>query len=226
MEITLHRALAQIKTTNDRLTKLLNTGYGGRNNAFYISTRKGREDKTSIARSLKDTEALIIANYDQFNSLYNNLVALKRAVTMANAGITDNTIELKKHKVCNEEYTIAEIIAMRDIIKYKKEFLNILSNAMSNAVSEVERNNARVTERLDTHLTAMGGGEKKSLTADEVEMHTKAFLGANEYSLVDPLGLDKKIAELTEYVARFNEESDSALSVANALTTIEVDIVS
>lgn len=40
--------------------------------------------------------------------------------------------------------------------------------------------------------------------------------------LIDPVGLEKRIEELDSMITAFMTEIDAALSVSNALTTIEI----
>lgn len=45
---------------------------------------------------------------------------------------------------------------------------------------------------------------------------------SGEVSLVDPLELDKKIAELEQYIEEFDATVDAKLQISNCITKIEV----
>jgi len=44
---------------------------------------------------------------------------------------------------------------------------------------------------------------------------------ANEYSLVDPLDIEKRIKELSDKIEGFKSEVDSVLQISNCVTWIE-----
>ena len=73
IQITIHRALAKIKTTEKRFFSLMNSG-------VFVSSQVGQSQVTPSGRSVKDTTAEIKANYDSAVSLLRNYEALKLAV--------------------------------------------------------------------------------------------------------------------------------------------------
>ena len=51
----------------------------------------------------------------------------------------------------------------------------------------------------------------------------QAYIDANSYELVDPLGVQDILAKMEADIASFTANVDAALSVSNAITKIEVE---
>lgn len=67
----------------------------------------------------------------------------------------------------------------------------------------------------------IGNTDVKGMT-DEVKRLRDEFIKAQTMELVDPIGVLKVIEQLNEQINAFEVNVDSALSVSNALTTIDV----
>lgn len=57
---------------------------------------------------------------------------------------------------------------------------------------------------------------------DEFDASVRTYIKSNSMELIDPVGLEKRIEELDSMITAFMTEIDAALSVSNALTTIEI----
>lgn len=228
MKISLHRALARIKTTEKRLKEL---------NLELESCRK--KDKmlvdiysningicTESGKNEEKTTKLIQGTYDKFNSLYDELVKLKRAVTISNSGVSPDAADgLNTVKVCGKDYTVAELIVLRNVILLKESWLRSVKFHYVNVVEEfnsrVEKNEARLQDQIKTCL----GSDSKKWDENLVKGITERFKEDNGIHLVDPLNLSEKIEKLESEINEFKTEADAAFSEANALRTIDVDIV-
>ena len=51
----------------------------------------------------------------------------------------------------------------------------------------------------------------------------QAYIDANSYELVDPLGVQDILTKMEADIASFTANVDAALSVSNAITKIEVE---
>ena len=228
MKISLHRALARIKTTEKRIKEL---------NLELESCRK--KDKmlvdiysnvngicTDSGKNEEKTIKFIQGTYDKFNSLYDELVKLKRAVTISNSGVSPDTVDgLNTVKVCGKDYTVAELIVLRNVILLKESWLKSMKFHYVNTVEEfnakVERNEAKLQDQIKTCL----GNDSKKWDENLVKGITERFKEDNGIHLVDPLNLSEKIEKLENEINEFKTEADAAFSEANALRTIDVDIV-
>ena len=223
MKITLHRALARVKTTTERLNSLIAEIQYGK--ALLADTYSNKSKTCSrSSKGKEDTEKEIQATWDKFNSLYNELVQLKKAITLSNAGVTPDT-DLQRVLVCGKWYTVAEIIALQKVFDLKKSWLKTIKEANAHFRQVFEEKMSRVNSKLDDHIETMLGSDAKKNDTSMVENFTKTYLEQNGFVLVDPLNLSKKIEELEKEIYDYTVESDSALSEANALRTIELDEV-
>ena len=224
MKITLHRALSRVKTTEARLNNMISA-------LSRVSNKEGNilvdiysnKNKTCLTtvKPEEDTKKAIQGTWDKFNSLYDELVNLKKAITLSNSGVAART-DLNTVKVCGKDYTIAELIVLQKVIQYKKNWLTSLkshyayvTNIFNNKQEDV---NYALNELLKSRLSADGKNVDKSI----MDSLAKPYLEMNGYVLVDPLNVAEKIAELEKEVDAFTVESDAAFSEANALRTIEV----
>ena len=72
-------------------------------------------------------------------------------------------------------------------------------------------------------MTAIYGQKESKTNTSDIEKVKDDFLKSNQYELIDPLSVLEKINDLEERTSSFMSEVDSALSVSNALTEIEVN---
>ena len=223
MKITVHRALARIKTTEARLRDILNSSSGYSLIDIY-SMKKGT--CTFSAKSEEDTKKIIQGNWDKFNSLYNELVSLKRAVTISNSGLSPEDYEkfTDKIEVGKNKYTVAEIIVLNSVLKYKEAWFGFLKRNYSDVLKQYERYTGEVNRKLDEHISMMLGSDAKKTNDAAISDFSEMYLKKNGYTLVDPLNLVQKINDLEVQLDNLKTEADAALSDANALRIIEADV--
>ena len=63
---------------------------------------------------------------------------------------------------------------------------------------------------------------KLTTTSESMQELRANYIRNNRYNLIDPLKTAKLIEDLTDEISEFEIEVDSALSVSNALTIIEL----
>lgn len=220
MRISLHRALAQIKTTEARLQQLTDHN---RCTDIYIAVLDKSSNTTLDGMTREAAERKILANKDQFNALYKNLLNLKRAIIHANAGIPENT-ELHRVSVSNDNYTLAELIVCKKILAYKEAYLALLKSRYSSATKQIAAKNMAAQARLDKMIESMSGGDKSKVSANDIQSTGEWFMKNNGCELIDPIHLAEYIEKLEKEITDFKVESDAAISQENALTTIEINL--
>ena len=215
MQITMHRALSQLKTTASRFEKELNS-------SRFIATTIGQTG-TSNGRKVDDVVADINASYNAVTDLLANFEKLKLGIIRANSGVSSadncaNTVDLNGKKMLT-----AEVIAIQKfIIPMKEKLLNTLAAQLNRVNMSIEHTNARVTSDISNVLAAVSNGDKTKLTTEQVDALTKAHYANNCEFAVDPLKLADKIRELREEIDNLSVAVDSKLSEVNALTLIEI----
>lgn len=218
IQITIHRALAKIKTTEKRIHALLDEG-------VFVSSVVGQTQVTPSGRSVKDVSAEIRSNYDSAVALLDNYEALKLAVIRSNSGITKETSGLEETKIGDKDMLVAEIIAKQKYaMPLRKEFINTLTGQLNKVSREIERVNARVHDNLPNVLSNIANGSKETLSEAQVSSISETYYQNNSCFIVDPLKLQDTIKKLQKDYDEFMDEADSRLSEVNALKLIEVSL--
>ena len=221
MEMTIHRALLELKTLKKRIEKEI----GG---AEFITCVKGRADKINgVPR--KDVEAKYQSNYDTIVSLISNYEKIKTAVIRSNAGLQG---EARTVIVAGSAYTVAELIEELNTVygrEYNHGFKGMLVARMQSELSGAKRwidiQDKDSESKINAYLSNVAGKDTK-LSPDEIARHTEDWHKYNDLSLVDPLNLEVKIKALNDEIEKFRVEADAKLSEENAIRKINVDLTS
>ena len=207
-KMTVHKALAELKTLNDRInTAIMGSVFvrANRHNNTKIFGKTIEEFKADSASSLMSATALI----DRRN-------AMKRAVVLSNA--------VTKVEIGGIEYTVAEAIEMNN---HGMENLVDLRDFLREQYVSVQRmieseNGEKLVKACENYIQATFGTKEKVNNPD-IETAQKVYMANNTYDIVTGFDIEKVIKELTDRIDAFKAEVDSALSVSNALTVIEFD---
>ncbi|WP_060204941.1 hypothetical protein [Sporosarcina koreensis] len=203
--MSIHRALSELKTLNDRIPKAIQE-------ADFIATDRKSAQKIN-GLSIEDYEKTIQAGFDKAVSLIERRNRLKDAIVQSNA-ITEVV-------VAGERMTVAKAIERKSSIVNEEKLLAAMVGKRRTAINRLTMENESLPSRLEDYLTAILGN-KEHAKKEEVELHTKSFMERNEYVLIDPLKLDKRIEEWEERITSFQAEVDAVLSESNAITKITI----
>lgn len=206
VKMSVHRALSELKTYDDRIQRALN--------ANFVLANKKSNLKIS-GKTIQEVEQLIQGNYDSVVALFENKKVIKSAVILSNAQT--------KVEIDGVEYTIAEAIERKSMLNLEKSFLQQLQSQFSGNNNKVEQENNKVANNVENYLQSILG-EKDKRTPEDIETYTKSYLKMNEYELINPCDIAKKIDDLYNRIKTFETEIDYKLSESNATTFIEVDL--
>lgn len=207
-KMTVHKALAELKTLDDRINSEI-TGS--------VFVRANRHNNMKIfGKTIPDFMADTESSYQSVKALINRRNAMKRAVVLSNA--------ITKVNIGGVEYTVAEAIEMNN---HGMENLVELRNCLREQYSSVKRmveseNGDKLVKACENYIQATFGTKEK-INNPDIEMAQKAYMANNTYDIVTGFDIEKTIKELTDRIDTFKAEVDSALSVSNALTVIEFD---
>ena len=207
-KMTVHKALAELKTLDDRI----NTAIGES-----VFVRANRHNNTKIfGKTIEEFKADSAASLMSATALINRRNAMKRAVVLSNA--------VTKVEIGGVEYTVAEAIEMNN---HGMENLVNLRDCLREQYSSVKRmveseNGDKLVKACENYIQATFGTKEKVNNPD-IEMAQKAYMTNNAYDIVTGFDIEEVIKELTDRIDAFKAEVDSALSVSNALTVIEFD---
>lgn len=210
MEMTITRALAELKLLDARIGSAINS-------TQFIGGKKKSATKVTPTQTVDEFNKSVQSAYDSVKKLIENRKVIKSAIVDSNA--------TTKVKIGEVEMTVADAIERKDSIKYEQMFLNQMINHFNQATAQVNRENEKVQQKLDELLVASFGKENKGKTNDnEIQAISEPFLAQNEYEVVDPLKLKDKIDKLQFDIQGFTSEVDYVLSESNAITKISVEI--
>ena len=207
-KMTVHKALAELKTLNDRI----NTAIGES-----VFVKANRHNNTKIfGKTIEEFKADSASSLTSATALINRRNAMKRAVVLSNA--------VTKVEIGGVEYTVAEAIEMNN---HGMENLVDLRNCLREQYSSVKRmveseNGDKLVKACENYIQATFGTKEK-INNPDIEMAQKVYMTNNTYDIVTGFDIEKVIKELTDRIDAFKAEVDSALSVSNALTVIEFD---
>ena len=210
-KMTIHKALAELKTMDDRIAKAI------RDNTYVLAVKHSAEkiNGKTVANFKEDMRS----GYQKVTDLIARRDAMKRAVVLSNA--------TTKVKVGDTEYTVAEAIEMKNHgMEFRSALLRQMNAAYVTAQNELARNGGEALEKKAEQyvlavIAAQPKDSKMSVDSEAMKALRKTYIENNTYDLVDPMDIAKVIEALDAEINEFNAEVDAALSVSNALTVVE-----
>ena len=212
-KMTVHKALAELKTMDDRISKAI------RSTTYVLAVKHSAEKINGV--KVNDFKDQMRSGYQKVTDLIKRRDAMKRAVVLSNA--------TTKVKIGDTEYTVAEAIEMKNHgMDFRSELLRVMSNEYTNAQNELARNGGEAIEKKAEQyvlavIAAQPKDSKMSVDSDAMKALRQTYIENNTYDLVDPMGIAKVMESLDAEINEFNAEVDAALSVSNALTIIEFE---
>ena len=207
--MTVHKALSELKVLGGRIEKELD-------NIEFIAVNKHSSNKVD-GQPVADYMNHVRDAYKAICTLVNRRNAIKRAVTNSNA-VTLITVGGKK-------YTVAEAIDMKNVgTCYLRSILGRLDAQWTAAKRTVQRENGEKLEsRADAYVKSLYENVDVKNLAEDAKRARETFIEQQQMEILDPISAEKVMAKLRNDLDNFMSEVDAALSVSNALTTIEVE---
>lgn len=200
-QISVTRALAQVKSLNDRIARATAQ--------HFVSNTVG--GKHPSGKATQEVETILKANLQSVKDLIAQRKTLKAAIVRSNA-VTNVTI-------AGTVQTVAEAIERKGSIQLEQALLSTLRQQLAQQQTLVERTNVTVQQRLDTLIQTAVGKDRK---VDEAELKaiTGPFEAQNKAAVLDPSDVQKQIDALAADIDAFLLEVDFALSEVNATTLV------
>jgi len=202
-QITVTRALAQVKSLNDRIERATAT--------TFVSHTVGGKHHTG--KTAQEIEVQLKQNLQSVQDLITQRAKVKAAIVRSNA-VTQVTIN-------GVAMTVAEAIERKGSIQLDKALLNQLSVQASQQRAVVERANVQMQQRLDDLIKTTASKDRKVEESD-IKAISEPFERNNKAVLLDPNDVAQVIQKLERDILDFEEEVDFALSEVNAVTKITV----
>ena len=207
-KMTVHKALSELKIIDDRIYKAIDEA------VFCVANKHSNEKIRGIP--IKEFTEQMSSGYDKSNDLIKRRDAIKRAVVKSNAS---TNVE-----VGGVEYTVAEAIEMKNHgVELLQYLLANMRDQYKEAQAEVMKNNGKnLDSRAEQYVVGIYGSKDGRVDTDDFKKAKQDFIKSNSYELVDPIHVKEKIEMLEDKISTFISDVDSALSVSNALTTVEI----
>lgn len=208
-QMTIHKALSELKILDARINKEIG-------NTTFLVTNKHSNTKIAGA-PVKDFIDQTKEKYQSIRTLINRRNAIKRAVTRSNA--------ITMVKIGDQELSVAEAIDMKNVgVDYLMVLKETISTQAFRCKANADRENGeKLDARVEQYVKTIAEGADSKNLPDDVKRMREDFVASQTVEVVDPIGSDKVIKELQDYIDTFQSEVDSALSVSNATTTIDVE---
>lgn len=206
--MTIHKALCELKLLDSRIVKEIS-------GTQFVFANKHANTKVAGV-DIEQYKAEIVAKHQSINDLINRRNAIKKAVVQSNA--------VTKVTVCGVEYTIAEAIDMKQHgCSLKRKLVDKVAQDYNRSRMDAASNNENALEaRAKDYITSLyGNTDMRNASKDAQEAYDN-FIKAQTYDVVDPICAVDVIEKLKAEIDKFAAEVDSALSVSNALKTIEI----
>lgn len=204
-KLTIHRALSELKTINARIERLIES--------LQPSGVMQKGKLVNGTTQLEDFNKDALSRFQSVVDLIDRRNKIKSAIVKAN-GVT-------LVKVATREMSIADAINAKAIATLRAKFIETMQKKHSQAKASLEKNNAQVDANALQLATVALQKQGIKIGDDDAQKVIGPFLEANRFSLVDPLGADKKVEEMAKELGDFLSEVDAVLSEINAVTFIE-----
>lgn len=207
--MTVHQALSELKVLDARIRKEM------RELSFAVPNKHGNAKISGVP--VKEYIENARAKYDSVRTLINRRNAIKQAITNSNAST--------KVKIGEVEYSVAEAIDMKNFgMDYWKIMLSGMETQYEYAKSKADAENGeKLDRRADAHIQSMFDNSDMKNLSDEIKKVREDFVKTQTIEVVDPIGVVKEMEKLRNTIDQFMVNVDSALSVSNALTSIDVE---
>ena len=203
--MTATKALVELKMLDKRINQKIAE-------SAFVAVVRGQDKKTTQQVGLDKADKDIKAAKQSIVDMIARRNAIKTALVVANAKSTVT--------VNGKTSTVAEAIERKNSISYEEAFLTQLKNQYAACLLHIENHNANVEKKLQSILKAVADSEPEKAS---FETTVKTLRSVEEETLFDPIGITNVITKLQDDIDKFKAEVDTALSVINAQTIIEID---
>ena len=208
-EMTVQRALNELKIIDERLSKRLTE-------FVVVGTKKVSEARVVETReSIVEFENRAKGVLDSVDGLLRRQQELKHAIMTSNA---TTMIE-----VAGKTYSVMTAIDRKRTIEKEKLVVKYMRDALIRAEYKVNQENDKMESYIQRQTNAMAGGDLSSKKDDYIIAFEKSYREQNSWDLVDPLKIRDLIEQREQEISMFELEIDTALTVSNAITKIEIE---
>lgn len=221
------QALDELKLLEARINRAIRE-------AVFVTVEVGtkREVDPSFG-TVGDFNTLAQSNFDRIKGLIDRWNKIKSAIVLSNAGIkTNERYELVTINVGDQKMTVAEALERKGnsqkgkagSLQFYKQWLTKMEENHANVVNKLVIANARLDNQVDAWIESSFGKDVSRKNASEDQQTTiDAYISSRKSKMLDPLGINKEIDKLREFVEDFESNIKTSLQVANARMEITIE---
>lgn len=204
-EITITRALAELKLLDTRIDKKISEGEF----IYFIS----KKNKSNVNQDTLVTNSK--ASYQSITDLIARRQKLKSAIIWSNS-----TTQVK---LGDETMTVADVIERKQLVVFYQKLLLKMKQNRERVLNQLENHNQQMESDLQKILEInFGKSSNVKTNSDDIENISKTYREHNKADVLDAVGLDNKVSEVEELLNRYQTESNFVLSESNAMTKITI----
>ena len=204
-EITITRALAELKLLDTRIEKKISEGEF----IYFIS----KKNKSNVNQDTLVTNSK--ASYQSITDLIARRQKLKSAIIWSNS-----TTQVK---LGDEIMTVADVIERKQLVVFYQKLLLKMKQNRERVLNQLENHNQQMESDLQKILEInFGKSSNVKTNSDDIENISKTYREHNKADVLDAVGLDNKVSEVEELLNRYQTESNFVLSESNAMTKITI----
>jgi hypothetical protein len=212
-QMTVHKALAELKVIDSRINNAIRSG-------TFVVANKHSNDKIHGV-TINEFKNSMKSDFQKVSDLIARRNAIKKAVVASNA--------VTKVKVGDTEYTVATAIEMKNHgMEFKNTFKKCLESQYAVAKNELDKNSGDPLEKRAENyvlsvIQAQPKDSKMAVDSEAMKNLRAQYIKDNTYDIIDPIGVKDAIEQLDNEISSFITEVDAALSVSNALTVLDIE---
>ena len=192
--------------------------------AKLVDTKKRNEDRTVMERvTVEDFGKAAQSAWQQIMDLIDRYQRIDAAIVASNAATWVETTYGR--------YTVAGAISLRNRLRAKSGLLvtgtnfegllqSVLEAQFSTGVAAADEKNKALEKQAEAMRLSILGKDGKNRDDKPLEV-VEAYVKENTTELVDPLGAEKRVAELKEKKEKLLSELETQIKVSNATTFVE-----
>lgn len=205
--MNIHKALCELKMLDKRINEAIRE-------CEVCDTAKQAIRKVG-SKTVEEYSNDVRAQFQKVTDLIARRDSIKRAVVLSNA--------ITKVNIAGKTYTVAEAIEMKNHgIGFSRMLASRLSGCANEMVFHLRESEIALEKQADIYIQSLLGGKEKVMTAEAIKIRDE-YIAAQRLMPVDPLNAAKVADDLKQSISNFEVEVDSALSVSNATTSIEIE---
>ena len=207
-KMTVHEALAKVKTADARIEKLLD--------GMFIDVCKKNADKIRGVK-IDDYKTDMQSRLSKITDIINETNAIKGAISQSNART--------EIMVGNKKMTVAEALYMWKYgIMIKQRILLEMREQYSGAMKSIDKNNGDQLDKKANDFAINIYASKDKVDPKDINELIQKFKDDNTWIMLDPNHLADRIKDLEDEIDEFTANVDGAIQMANATTIIEFEV--